>query len=978
MPKSLKPQTVLLFCAVLLASLSASAFDFPASARPAAQARSSNEAVLSEIVVHGNRRIPTETIRSRMSSRPGDILDPQVLERDFHSLWNSGYFDDLRFEREDTAKGALLHVYVKEKPTIGEVKYVGLNSMTQSDLLDEFKKRKVNVTQESQYDPTRVMHARAVLKEMLAAHGHQFADVRPEVRQMSASRVSVTFIIKEGTKVKVGKITFEGNKAVRSRDLRAAMKGARPIGVPHSIFLENLWARTFNADRLSDDTELVREALQNRGFYKATVEYPQTTMKDTGHKGFHIPLIQHGPGKAVDIHFTVEEGERYHVSGIDFSGNKAIANNNALRAQFPLRDGDLFNIDKLRSGIKNLKDQYAAAGYINFTAIPQIEPDDEKKLVHIKIEIEEGKQFSVRRIEFSGNTTTRDKVIRRELILDEGSLYNQKYWEFSVLRLNQLGYFNKIDPERDTTVSKDEAKGTVDLGLKVSEKQKNQIGLSGGISGLEGSFIGMNYSTNNLLGKGETLSIAVNLGNISRSASFGFSEPYLFDRPIQTGFTVYGQKFNYNQAQQLNILYGRNLNIPSSEQALLTNYNTSSFGFSTYASYQLPRSLKRVGLTYAFDVTSITPFSTVSQITFEQLSFRNINGPSALNGITTSHVQPSFTFDTVNARFNPTGGHQFALQADVAGLGGNTRYVKPIVDWKQFVNMKGLKPRSKADRSRGRTTLAYHVTGAFITGYAGLGPAPWQRMLMGGEQDLRGFDIRTISPVVFIPVLNNVPLVSPADPCLASVTLTCPTSGFGIPVNPGNSRAGTVSVPLATYQILPYVGGDTEGWSNLEYRITIVPEHVVLSAFTDVGTDGIVRPSQVKIASSALAQLNGTALGCPYLDPNQTNGCGGGALQTFGSGARIVSATNWQPRMSNGLELQLLLPVINAPFRIYYAFNTLRLNDTINSPNPITRNMFPAGAAGNATFLRTQSLFAPNYRMEEPQHTFRFTVATTF
>src|SRR5205807_3179975 len=138
--------------------------------------------------------------------------------------------------------------------------------------------------------------------------------------------------------------------------------------------------------------------------------------------------------------------------------------------------------------IKNVKDAYNGAGYINAVPVPKIEADDDKKTVHITIEIDEGKQFSIRRIEFAGNTTTRDKVIRRELALDEGSVYNQKLWEFSVLRLNQLGYFDKLEPDKDTVVSKDEAKGSVDLQLKVHEKQKNQIGLSGGVSGLEGSF----------------------------------------------------------------------------------------------------------------------------------------------------------------------------------------------------------------------------------------------------------------------------------------------------------------------------------------------------------------------------------------------------------------------------------------------------------------------------------------------------------
>ena len=141
-----------------------------------------------------------------MFTRPGDVYDPAGLERDFNSLWNSGYFDDLRIEREASSKGWILHVYVKEKPTIREIKYIGLNAVSQSDVLDKFKELKVGLSQESQFDPTRVKKAEVVLKEMLAAHGRQFATITTEIRQIPPAAVGITFNIKEGPKVKVGVI----------------------------------------------------------------------------------------------------------------------------------------------------------------------------------------------------------------------------------------------------------------------------------------------------------------------------------------------------------------------------------------------------------------------------------------------------------------------------------------------------------------------------------------------------------------------------------------------------------------------------------------------------------------------------------------------------------------------------------------------------------------------------------------------------
>ncbi len=212
--------------------------------------------------------------------------------------------------------------------------------------------------------------------------------------------------------------------------------------------------------------------------------------------------------------------------------------------------------------------------------------------------MDEGKQFYVRRIEFQGNTTTRDKVIRREIALEEGQIYNSRYWELSLLRLNQLGYFDQLKPDDPNTTDRklDEKAGTVDLTLKVREKGKNSIGLQGGVSGLAGAFIGITYSTNNFLGLGETLSVQASLGNFQRDLLFGFTEPYLFDRPIQAGFQVYTRKSNYNQAQQLSIQTGQNLNLPSPFLQNLQNYTQSSTGFSFSVSYPLRRSFKRVGI----------------------------------------------------------------------------------------------------------------------------------------------------------------------------------------------------------------------------------------------------------------------------------------------------------------------------------------------------------------------------------------------
>src|ERR1039458_408141 len=180
------------------------------------------------IQIHGNRRIPADTVKARIFSKVGDVYDPAAIERDFNALWNAGYFEDIRFEREQSPKGWILHIYLKERPTIREINYVGLNAVSTSDVLDRFKERKVGLSVENQYDPTKVKKAEVVLKELLAEHGRQFAPIRTEVRPIPPAAVGVTFVIKEGPKVKVGRIRFRGNKHVGDRTLRAAMKNLKP------------------------------------------------------------------------------------------------------------------------------------------------------------------------------------------------------------------------------------------------------------------------------------------------------------------------------------------------------------------------------------------------------------------------------------------------------------------------------------------------------------------------------------------------------------------------------------------------------------------------------------------------------------------------------------------------------------------------------------------------------------------------------
>jgi outer membrane protein insertion porin family len=939
------------------------------AATPLLRAQEQGPQTLCQPQVIGNRRIPKESVLARLFSHQGDVYDSSVVERDFNSLWNTGYFDDVRIEKVQTDKCVQLVIYVREKPTIREINYKGVNAVSQSDILDAFKKAKVGLTVESQYDPTKVKRAEVVIKELLSAHGHQFATIRTEIKTIPPAAVSITFNVKEGPTVKVGKIAFDGNYNLSDRTLRRSMRNLRPIGIPHSILLENLFARTFDATRLDEDTERVRQAYRDRGYFKALTSEASTHVRDAG--GLNPFTLRPSKGKRVDILIPVEEGARYKLGGVTFTGNKFITRKEYLRAQFAQKDGEWFNASQFGKGLDQLRKAYGAQGFINFVGTPEPHIDEANKTITLNINIDEGEQFSVSRIEFTGNSITRDKVIRRELLLQEGQVYNSQLWELSLMRLNQLNYFEPLKIDQDTETRQNADTHTVDLLLKLKEKGKNSIGLNGGVSGLSGTFIGLNYETNNFLGLGETLSVQANVGDLQRNLSFGFTQPYFHNKPISLGIQVYSSKYDFNPAKSYSIANNQSANLTTAQQSLLTNYNQSTSGLTLSLSTPLQHlwaksGVTRVGISYMLSRSSITTFNDNTRNVFQSLAFRSgVQGLNQLTGIVTSAVTPSFSYSSLDRAVGPHRGRDINVAVQVAGVAGNVKYVQPVATYRQFYPIKGLKLNPE-----GHNVLAYRLQLSHISGFGGAVAPPTNRIYGGGENDIRGFDIRAASPYTFIPVAVQFNLTNP--------------DGTLVPRDPTNPALGNVQIPLPIYRLVA-VGGDTSFTGNLEYRIPIISQ-VTFALFTDFNMTFDARADQLRQSVAGASITSSPAYGCPQF----INGaCFGGQQVSFANPLKTVPGTNFVPRMSNGAELQVILPIVNAPFRIYYAYNPLRLYKSVpqqlalpNTCAPGTtacfKNLFPDSGAGQFSYQEALQFYGADYILREPRKTFRLTVSTTF
>ncbi|MDQ1472688.1 MAG: outer membrane protein insertion porin family [Bryobacterales bacterium] len=897
--------------------------------------------VIESIQFKGSRRVPQDTLRAMIFTKVGDVYNKETLSRDFMALWNTNRFDDITLQSEKGERGGTVLTYVVvERPVIRDIKYEGMKSASISDVLDRFKERKVGLVVESQYDPNVINHAAVVLKELLSERGHEFATVNPDLRRIPPSSLEIIFQVEEGPKVKVGEINIVGNQAFSRRQVVRAMKNLKPIGIPHSIFLEELFSKTYDSSKLEEDKERIRDAYQKEGYFTAKALEHTVKLHTTGGAlgGFHIPLFKENKvGQAQDITLPVEEGKRYYLAKMNFEGVKLFRSTEFLGRLFAMQQGDVFSTEKLRNGIKNLTKVYSQFGYIDYVGEPQIDVVPQSNKIDLTINVDEGKQFFVRRIEFTGNTTTRDKVIRRELLIDEGDVYNSTLWDASILRLNQLGYFETLKENEAFSLNRNAGSNTVDINLKVKERGKNSISLNGGVSGIAGTFVGMNYSTNNFLGLGETLSIGGQVGTLTDDVNIGFTEPYLFDRPLQAGISLYLRRFDYNQGRQISLLSGTDVTgfYNALGSANVLNYIQNSKGIAFSASYPIKRSFARLGLSVGYDDSSIVTKSTGATTYFTYLNFRGVDGPNALNGIKTFSVTPSYTYNSKNNYQNPTGGKSIfaSIQASASVLGANVNTIRPTFDGQYY----HVSPKWR------KNVFAFHLSASTLFGYGGKVAPPFSRTFMGGENDVRGFEFYSITPVAYIPSSALVNILNPDGSQRTQKTL----------VN-GYLQTTTVSQNSPIYQIIT-PGGDTQGIFNFEYRIPVFGP-VTLAPFFDAGLNKVLFPSQLKVNQGQIDLLNSQF-----------------PQAAFTNQVKIAPGTQ-AVRMSTGIEVQVILPIVQAPFRVYWAYNPVVLQQYLQPPIVLDRSMYP----NQTTFVNAVNNYSPPYPYYEKRSTFRFTIGRTF
>ncbi len=949
--------------------------------------------LVENVSFEGNRRLRGDDLLYYVKTRPGDVLDPRQLESDLQELLSLNFFDKIetRVYTEETARGGVNVIFhVKELPVIRDLQFKGLKAVPESEVLKAFREQRVGISKEAYFNPVNAQKGIRVIRELLASKGYPNAKITVNDEKISETSTAVTFDVDQGYRSRIVDIEFEGNEHFSNSELRGAMIYVKETGlISRFKGMDILDLRKLEADLQRN----VRSYMFSKGYFQARVGEPQVV--GLGYKRTGVPLLGSLPlpiisskDDTLKIIVPVTEGKIFRVGELKVEGNSIFSEQQIL-AGVGLKKGEIANAKRLQDAVnEDLKKAYGSQGFVQYDA--EFEPvfkdnpnNPNEGIVDLTITINEGRQFRLRRLEFTGNTFTRDKVLRREVLINEGDIYNQNFVEISVARLNQTGYFDPIDKDQDLEIRTDEDQGDVDLIVKVKEKGRQQIQFNGGVSGIGGSFFGLEYSTNNLLGRGEILSFNLGFGNRQQNIQFTYQNPYFRDRPISVGFSIFASRYKFfgegtflSQNQDLinQALLDPNASLTTDQSNLFTQ---NTYGASVFATAPLSEFLpkrpfsrfSRIGLSYQISAT------TLKEPAVNQLNNPNLSIPVvfAQPNIITSRVTPTFVYEyrPRNNGIDTIEGKTLTASLGLSGLGGDVRTYQPSISYSQFIPVRRKK-------SKEPEVFAFRLLAGTIGSFATTdkvknsnslnyidGVPLYERYFYTGDADVRGYDFR-FGPIVpfdsYVTTRNVVAASNSSGTPVPVVGLNSQLAQLGTFTGVDGTNPGFIS---RSYQ--PSIGGDTQILGNFEYRVSVFGP-VALAAFADVGSifnlhnkgsqtinstflsdDTFVGAGTLtNIALRNNANLESrfgslllfndsllttdqfrrnfcqTGFGCPVSPPQNVQ-------QIF---LRGDTQTNQVLRLdqtlfgkfsdirsSVGLELRVQVPVVNVPFRLIYYYN---------------------------------------------------------
>ncbi|MDH3998590.1 MAG: outer membrane protein assembly factor BamA, partial [Desulfuromonadales bacterium] len=468
------------------------------------------EYMLADILVEGNQRVKSSDVLDVVELKPGQIATPEDIDAALEDIYRMGRFSDISAEIEERAGVKVLIFSLQERPLVRNVRFEGNDEITDAKLREVITVRIPDI-----YDPFEVSKSVDMIKAEYAKEGYYAAAIDADSQVDASNEAIVTFTVEEGSVVRVKDIRFDGNTVFDDGDLKGAMDTQEKW-----MFSWLTGRGNYNEMLLEQDMDRIADLYYNEGHVRIKVRKPVITLVD-GKK--HMLLL-----------VPIEEGDQYILGNMNAQGD-LIDRKGELLNLIDLEPGDVFSRAKLREGVGAVTDVYADQGYAYANVAPLTRVDDDANTVDIMLDIEQGPQVSVERINITGNTKTRDKVIRREMKLVEGELFNATNLKRSKARINNLGYFEAVDIS--TSEGSDEGHMSVDVNVK--ERSTGTFSVGAGYSSVDGLVGQGSVTQENFLGRGWKLNLAASLGGETNTYQLGLTDPYFLDTRWVLGFELY-------------------------------------------------------------------------------------------------------------------------------------------------------------------------------------------------------------------------------------------------------------------------------------------------------------------------------------------------------------------------------------------------------------------------------------------------------
>lgn len=752
-----------------------------------------------EIEVRGNDRMSADAVRFDLKVRKGDPWDPAKIRFEFHRMWRRGYFSDLRFFKRCEPEGAVLVVEIEERRRILSVEYEEVDAVNRQQIEDYYKEQSFVLRIGSPLDLRRVYRAESLIRQLLGRKGYLDAKVEADIRTVGDSAAELFFSIEPGGKTKIRELDFVGNEEFSDRQLRGQLE----------LIREWRWWWPFGSKTLyhplkyQQDVNNVLQYYRDHGYLDVDVRPPVVEVQSTEERRGGEPAPDEGdepardvpeivepgepretsapedsgdvaaedePGdggkekkkkekkkdeerKWVYIKIPVEEGDRYKLGEVRIEGS-TVFEEDRLRRLIPLPDGAVLSDALIEAGLTRIRRAYGQKGYIYAVATRRFERKEGEPVADVVVDIDEDQSYTLGRLEFHGNTSTHDVVLRREMNITEGKILDKNQLDRSVQKLQNLGFWL---PSEEPALTPDIEKAEVDVDIYGEEQSRNEIQVGGGYSELEGGFFLGSFRTRNFLGRGETLDFYASIGGRSNRAAISFVEPWFLGRPYQFGFTLSRQSIDFGRVQDATGAISR-LNQTSTGGSILVGKRIGDFS--------------QLQLRYRYD-----------NITADTL---DISSTFATSETRIASITPSFRTRLVDNPLRPTRGYQLDAYLELATdwLGGEVSFFKPRIEGSIY---RPISPK---------LFVGVHAEVGWIRQFGDLVRRPgyidgvprFSRFFLGGDRiGPRGFETRSLSPIRFI-----VPVDANGNPTTGGSTgIVNPVPAFV-----GGSKFGLIQLEL--------------------------------------------------------------------------------------------------------------------------------------------------------------------------------------